>query len=391
MKKLTVNCGGAIVTKYDSQIFDSYEEIVINAGSAIFSGEAYERLSEKKLTVNAGAQKIVKEVKDPIYLGEDASLRQLVDYSGCYLLAETLVIHPAAVPGLEHIIGIMAEKVYYPQSLSLDIIKKMEAEEMVAYPDEALLVREDITLNMDFLRGLDGKKSVYAEGSIEALDAEALAAAADEGIRFTCGSVYLYAGDKEAYGPLFESEKQVMIPDGYSVLKSSQKPLKHLYAMYGGKLYILGDLLVRAEEANIVKSMQGLTVEGTVRLPMELLPEFRKIGSAGEMFLYEGMYYEITGKGEVTHEQLNAALESGTGFTIVVNGVLEIADDVTAADLETIYALHYNGIIQCPGRLQPLLRQKVESGNGLLTEKKLPEQVQREDGDMINLGQWVVS
>lgn len=391
MKKLTVNCGSAIVTKYDPQIFDVYEAIEIHAGSAVFSGEAYERLSEKKLTVNAGAQKILNNAQNLIYLGEDASLRQFMDYSGCYLLAESLVIQPAALPGLENITGIMAEKLYYPKSTPLDIIRKMDAEEMVVYPDDALLVREDAVLDMDFLQRLGGEKAVYAEGNIEALHADALAAAADSGVRFTCRTVYLYAGDREPYGHLFECRKQVLIPDGYTVLQSPKRLLKHLYAMYGGKLYIIGDLLVRAEEADILKNMQGLTVEGTLRLPMELLPEFRKIGTAGEMFLYQGIYYEANGKGELTHEQLNAAKESGTGFTVTVNGVLEITEDVTVQDLEAIYALHYNGIIQCPGRLQPMLRQKVETGNGLFTEKKLSEQVRREDGDMINLGQWVVS
>lgn len=390
MKKLTVNCGSAIVTKYDPQMFDSYEEIQINAGTAVFSGEAYEQLSKKRLTVNAAAQKILKDAQELIYLGEDACLRENVDYSGCYLLAETLVIDPSAAAGLEKISGLMAEKIYYPQSLSLDVVKKMEAEELVPYPAGALLIREDITLDDGFLQRLGNEKTVCVEGSVEALHAASLAAAKDGGIRFICAVVYLYTGEAEAYGSLFESRKTVIIPDGYQMLRSPKMPLKHLYAIHGDKLYVLGNLMIRAEEMNILQSLQGLTVEGTVRLPMELLPDFRKIGSAKEIFLYQGIYCEITGKGTLTHEQLNAALESGTGFTVVVNGVLEITEDVTLEDLQAVYALQYSGIVQCPGRLQPFLRQKVEKDDGLMTEKKLDAKDPRAEGDVISLGQWVV-
>lgn len=390
MKKLTVNCGSAIVTKYDPQMFDAYDEIQINAGTAVFSGEAYEKLSQKKLVVNAASQKIMKDARDLIYLGEEAHIKQNMSYSGSYLLAENLVIDPAAASGLENVAGIMAEKIYYPQSLPLSVVRKMDAEELVAYPDEALLIREDITLDAGFLQSLGNKKTVYVEGTVEALQAEALMAAGNADIRIICTGVYLYTGEKEAYSHLFETRKTVIIPDGYQMIRSPKKPLKHLFAIHGDQLYILGDLLIRAGEKDVLEAMRGLTVEGTVSIPMELLPDFRKTGSAKEIFLYQGVYCEITGKGTLTHEQLNAAQESGTGFTVMVNGVLEIAEDVTMEDLEAVYALHYSGIVQCPGRLQPFLRQKVETGNGLMTEKELEKIDPREEGDVISLGQWVI-
>lgn len=389
MKKLTVNCGSAMVLKYNHQLFDEYEEIDINAGSFIISGEAYRLLSKKKLVINSGVQKILDDASKFFHLGENVILKEARDYSGCFLLAEKLEIMPNALKGLTGVDSILAETIYCPESVSLEVQNSMEAEEIIMYPDDAYLVSEDTELDMNLVQNCIGKsQKMFAACCINAFDSDAISALRDNGISLSCKTLRIHSEYYENNSDIFTAEKLVVIPEGYRAVNKTES-LRRLLTLYGDKLYILGDLHIKPMDADVLLQMQGIVAEGTVKLPSELLPGFRKIGKAAEVFPYEGILVEITGKGTLSHGQFETAKELGEGYTIIVNGFVEIEDDVTAEDMEYIYSFNYNGMVKCPKKLQPLLKSRMDTENGIMTDERL-ESNDREDCNNINLGLWMV-
>lgn len=389
MKTLVVNCGVAIVKKY-REIFDGYDEIQINAGSALFNSEVYNQLNRKKLTVNTGSSKVLDKDYEIIYLGETARLNKQTDYAGCFLIAEDLIITPEAVPGLIHVSGMMAEKIFCPDTLPAAVRKLCNAEEIIVYDADTMLEMESITLDEAYMQKLAGYTKIHVDGDIDALHATALKQAKDMGLQFTCEDLRIYAGDYAEYAGLFTAENNTLVPDGWQIAPKGDS-LKKLFALYGEKVHVCGDMRFVPEDQRLLENMEGLTIEGEAYIPMDILPAFRKIGKADTIHLYEGTLWEISGAETITHEQLQAALQAGKQFTIYSKGHLSFTEDVTVQDLDAVISLSYKGIVVVKGSIQPFLRGKVTEGKGMMTDKDPAGSEESADNvNMINLGFWIV-
>ena len=361
-KTLNVNAGTALLLGDRLDAFSGYESVHINAGNALASRKAYEKLMGMGASLNSGNMTVLDIEGKPAELPENTVITASSAYDGCYLVCDgNLVIEDAK--GLGGVTGLYAETLFHPDTVDLSHVKGITAPARVVYPDGAKLRFGKMTLGGDAHILFEENTLYWVHGKLTALDEEAVRKLHDRKIKFHCRSLIVYNGLYERYRELFEADSYQLIPDGHAVvedisLDAATAPL------YGGKLFVLGDMMIPHDQAAHLSGFSSLIVNGTVTMPVTAAAAFRAVGKANEYDLYEGVLMAVNGRQTLGREQLQSALDRGISYTLKVNGMLEILGDVTAEDIGAIAAVYCNGMIKAPGAARGALDSKIREMNG---------------------------
>lgn len=392
-KRLQINCGTGLLLRFRPEVFDPYDRVEINVGSLVMSPEVSAELAKRAVQLNAGETQVMDVRGTLVDIGENARIDAAGDYTGCFLVSEgSVVLLPGGEVPLAHAEGLFVDgTLYHPASVSPGAMGRVTAEKMQAYPDGALVETDDITLSLGTVARLAAGAHLWMPGTIEAFDEAALAQAQQQDIRFTCRRLKTQQALDAAYGELFTTGEKQVVPDGY-VLEKDLILTRLSLAAYdeGTRLYVQGDLTLHPRDAGSLQKLSSIIVEGKASLPVDSVADFRRIGTAKEIFAYEGELWQVTGRETLDHAALQAALGENLSYTLVVRGSLEFDEDVTTEDLKAIRAIYYKGALACTPALKPLLASRVVKGKGTVLDIALMRRAAGEDVDeatsTINMG-----
>lgn len=150
---------------------------------------------------------------------------------------------------------------------------------LVVYPDDAVVLSgRSVKLDRTFL--LRAQSRLYWNERLfvavdPKLDAAALAA---KGCRFSAPKAILSESLAEMLAPLFSDDTELLIlPDGTAVVDDDLELTAASSRRYGSSLYVLGDVTVSADCADVLRKLEFFHASGTVTLPAALEEDFLAI------------------------------------------------------------------------------------------------------------------
>lgn len=400
-KAMIVNSGSTTILKYNPEVFDSCDLIILNSGRVTLSSRANAELNKKQLICNSGNTSVIDIPDDYTLLPANHVITDEARYEGQFLVCEgDLWIETTNTAALEGVLGVYAQKVYHPESFSIQGIPNLTAT-AVKYPDGAQLCKKSVTLDAASLRRF-GEGLVWINGELTALDGALLEQAQKKGVRFAAKSIFLHESSWTDYEALFDCQEITLVPDGHNVVDDIQFDAV-ASIIYGPKLYVRGDFTMRHDCVAAMDDIESIIVCENARLPIGAVSKFRSIGKASTYDAYEGMLWECSGTGEINHAQLAAACEKGQTFTLYITGMFALDEDVTAEDLSCLHAINYNGVLSVADPIKTMVQALVRSGSGMLASASdgidglVPEMAKKvmtqhgislEDLQLINVGAY---
>ncbi|MDR0325953.1 MAG: hypothetical protein LBI19_07680 [Oscillospiraceae bacterium] len=384
-KALNINAGSALLLNDRLEAFSGYESVHINAGSALVSGKVYDALMKMGVSFNSGNMNVLDITGEIVELPGNTAVNASMSYEGRYLLCDgNLIIEDAK--GLDGITGLYAKTLFYSDAIDLSGVKGITAARAV-YPDGAKLRIGDTALGDDAHILFEDDALYWTHGKLTALNEVAAEKLREKKTSFHCKRLIIYNGLYERYRDMFKAESYLLIPDGHAVveditLDAATAPL------YGGKLFVLGDMMIPHDQIQHLSGFSSLIVNGAVTMPVSAAAAFKAVGKANEFNLYEGVFMTVNGNQSMGHEQLQSALRRGISYTIEVNGNLDFLTDVTAEDIDAIAAIHCNGNIKAPGAARGALDSKIRAMNGNIYGYEEEENDEDEGLERINAGTY---
>ena len=380
-KTLMVNAGSAILLNERSTAFEGYDSVQMNAGSVFASRVVYEKLSGMDVMFNSGNLRIVDitgevvEVSDAITGG--------MNYAGKYLYCVgNLVIEDIA--GLDGVTGLYARNLFYADDVAMEGVPNVTAQRRIVYPGAALLRFGDCKLDNTTAATLAKATLHWVHGTIKALDEPTLARLREKAATFHCEGLVISESLYAGYGDLFETEKLTLVPDGCAVVEDIELDAATA-AIYGDKLYVLGDMTIAHDQAAHLDKLAYIYVDGEVRMPTTAAAAFRAIGEAQSYDLYEGVLIHINGVQTFGHEQCRTAIRQGLTYTLNVDGTLYFMQDVTPEDMQAIASIRCNGVISAPDAARGALDSKLKHFNGVIVD--LDAMLRKFYGEDFSLGE----
>jgi hypothetical protein len=366
-KTLQINCGLACLLRDREGILDHYDEVRINCGTLIASAELSLKLSARGAKINTGNLRVQNFHGEILCLNQGTVIDDqagTAGYKDLFVIAEgDLVIRGRGLKSLSEAEGVLTlGTCYYPRSSEPAWLAKISGNKR-AYPDDALLLLEDLTLEEALAAAPGDAKHIWVSGEVDARDGKILEAAHARGLTISCASLFTYEGLNASWGTLFKAEKRTLIPDGCEVtgdLSALDFPL------YGSRVYVRGDFRMAEKDLPLLENMERIIVKGTAFLPLLGVKRFKEIGTAEEYVLFEGILRTINGMERFSHAQLAATNQRGEKLSLVVNGSLVFDDDVRAEDAACIVSLSVNGAFFASGEVKAVLEPRVKKMNGFM-------------------------
>ena len=372
MKKiLNINAGIALLLNEQSDALSAFDTISLNAGSVIASRNVYDKLISMGASINSGSMNIIDVSGDLCELPGNTVITKDMNFDGSYIFCTGRLFIEAA-NALAGISGMYANMVFHPESVDLSSVKGITATRK-AYPDNAELYMDDITLGADSHIILKSALH-WVYGDITALDGGALGKLREKNTTFQCKKLIIHTGLYEKFSDMFTAESYLFIPDDHvfteDITLDAATSLLH-----GDKLYVYGDMLIPHDQAKHLSGFTSLIVDGTVTMPITAAKDFKSCGKANDYDLFEGMLMSVNGKETIGHEQLQAAIRMGLTYTLKVNGKMIFMEDVTPEDIEAVAAVYCNGVIYAPCSARGALDAKIKEMNGKI------ENLEAQSGD----------
>ena len=361
-KQLKINAGSAVLLKTPPESYSEYDSIHINTGSALISRKVYDKLMKLGVSINSGSTNIIDVESEVAELPDGTIITAESSYNGCFLICEGNIIIEDE-KGLEGITGLYADCVFHPQSVNLDSVKRIISPNRITYANGSKLYLDDMTLSGDSHITLDHDTSYWVHGKINALEGDALEKIRQKSISFHCKHLTTYSSLYEEYGGMFQTDNIRLIPDGYGVVWGATLDGGTSF-LHGGKLYVIGDMMIQHDQAKHLSGFSSIIVEGALTMPVSAAPSFKAVGKAKSYDLYEGVLREGNGKTTINHDMLQSAINQGISYTFRVNGKLIFTEDVTVQDIDAISAIECNGAIIISGTARGALDSKIKSVNG---------------------------
>lgn len=293
--KMILDCGACDARNVSEATLAAYESIVINAGDLIVTPESRELLNRYAVTMNCGdVLELEKDVKVRRVNGS-VQIRSTDTAPGkTYLeINGSLEIAPNTEKVLEQYVGIKVNgSVLYPQSMGGCMGMLSVNGSTVCYPDDAVILKRSAVIDKMFtLRAKDrlywaARRMIMVDPD---LDAGKLAA---KGARFSAKEVILAESKAEALVDLIDEKAEIVIvPDGTRVVLDDVELSEGTLKQYGRKLYVIGDLQVPQQSAEVLAALEYLNIRGDAAVAAEcrtLLMEKAEI--SGEVKPLRGRY-----------------------------------------------------------------------------------------------------
>lgn len=149
---------------------------------------------------------------------------------------------------------------------------------LAVYPDEAVVLKGAVKLDRSFL--LRAQARLYwTEKQFVAVDPKLDAAAlAAKGVRFAAPKAILLEQFTETLAPLFtENTELIVLPEGTAVVDDDFELTPKTFRRYGSKIYVMGDVNISDDAAEVLGQVEYLHASGDVSLPAALEDVFYAI------------------------------------------------------------------------------------------------------------------
>ena len=151
---------------------------------------------------------------------------------------------------------------------------------LAVYPDEAVVLKGTVKLDRSFL--LRAQARLYwTEKQFVAVDPKLdVAALAAKGVRFAAPKAILLEQFTETLAPLFtENTELIVLPEGTAVVDDDFELTPKTFRRYGSKIYVMGDVNISDDAAEVLGQVEYLHASGDVSL--NLKPELLELDPAG--------------------------------------------------------------------------------------------------------------
>ncbi len=396
-KKATINCGGAIILNRDLGELGAFAGGMINAGSLLASREAYQNLLAQGFSMNTGSTSIV-EFKGKALIYEDG--KQLLsaneaDLKGNFIVVKGDLILPATkAPNLSQIDGLyVMNTLYHPQSLPLAHINGLKSTKTKSYPDESIFMDNDnVELDETLFSKLNNDTTYVVKGTLAVTDPSLSQIKDSRGIRFVAEDLTIREEYLAAFGDI-DAKKRTVIPQGYALIQNDIILNATTHAIYGDKLYIMGDFLIQPKGTDYLNMFSSIIVDGSAQLTIHAVALFRKIGKASEIKVFEGELMQANGRILYSHDVLAGLKQAGIQYTLWINGYLTFDETVDSEDLDAFISISCNGLVAASPASMGAVQQKLDSLNGQLlpyVKGHTYEQDLIENAKMINTGALII-
>lgn len=265
-KKMIINCSNCDARKVSEETLAAYETIVINASTILVSPVTKELMNRYGVVMNCSS---VMEVDADVEVSSVNGSTQIKSTDAVigkrYLTVNgSLTIGPDTQKVLEQYVGIHINgSVTFPESVSAYLAKMKVNGSTTCYPDNAIVLKRNAVI--DRLFALRAKNSLYwsAKRMIMVdpqMDAFALE---KKGATFSTKEAIIAESKVEGMiGLIDEKTDIVIVPDGTAVVLDDVELDEMVIKKYGTKLYVVGNLKVREEAADVLSQLEYLNVRG---------------------------------------------------------------------------------------------------------------------------------
>lgn len=149
---------------------------------------------------------------------------------------------------------------------------------LAVYPDEAVVLKGTVKLDRSFL--LRAQARLYwTEKQFVAVDPKLdVAALAAKGVRFAAPKAILLEQFTETLAPLFtENTELIVLPEGTAVVDDDFELTPKTFRRYGSKIYVMGDVNISDDAAEVLGQVEYLHASGDVSLSAALEDVFYAI------------------------------------------------------------------------------------------------------------------
>lgn len=361
-RKLIINAAVCDVRGVSEETLKPYGSLEINAGVVISSPGAREIMAGIRAKINTastldvpeGAILCVQNGAFEIKAGQRQGKPTVLIVNG------KLVFHKGAEEALEDYPSILVNgQAVYPESLAGYLGGMNVNGSTVAYPDEAVLLKNRFVVDRVFI--LRAKDSPYfAQRSViladRSLDVKALR---EKGARFLTRKAVIAEELLEEALPLFPEETDIaVIPEGLAYVQGDQELEEGLIRRYGEKLYIDGGLHIPAAAAQALDRLERVVVLGKVTVTESMLERFLALKPEyRELAAYRGVM--ITDRSSV---QVDGAMisQNPEGMTFADCAMVALDGEISPETIREKLRFEDCGMIRC----SPEQRGAVEQVSG---------------------------
>ena len=273
-KKMIINCSNCDARKVTEETLAAYETIMINASTVLVSPETKELLNRYGVAMNCSSVLELDADVEVSSINGSAQIKSGDVVTGKrYLTVNgSLEIGPGTEKVLDQYVGISVNgSVSCPESISAYLGKIKVNGATNTYPDNAIILKRNAVI--DRLFALRAKNSLYwsARRMIMVDPHLDVAVLEKKGATFSTKEVIIAESKVEdMVGLIDEKAEIVIVPDGTAVVLDDVELNDMTFKKYGTKLYIVGDLKVKEEAAEILDTMEYLSIQGDALVVPEL-------------------------------------------------------------------------------------------------------------------------
>ena len=286
MKKMMVNCAICDMRSVSEETLKNYEQIVVNTASVLVTSETKELINRYNVMLNAAD---VIEVP----AGENVKVSS---HNGAYELTADgapregevaiLWVNGALTIGADAFAAAQAfhqirvnGAVTMPKSMSGKLSNLSVNGATNVYPDGAILLGRNAVIDRTFPLRTKENALYWAARRLVFTDAELnVAKLAEKGVRFASKSAIIAEGLAETITPMLSEDTDILIvPDGTNFVNYPFKLNKRFLKKCGKRVFINFDLVVEPEAAEILSEIEYLYVNGSVKVPKELVDAFEDV------------------------------------------------------------------------------------------------------------------
>lgn len=348
-KKLKINCAACDVRNVREEVLAAYDSVSINCATILATPESQALMSRYAVKMNcADALVLEKEVQIKTINGKAKISPTDAALPFYYIINGMLQIEPGTEAVMSKCVGMTVNgMVMYPQSMAGFLGKMNVNGKAVCYPDEAVLLKKEAVIDRVFaLRAKDrlywaAKRLILVDPR---LDPEALA---KKGARFSAPEAIIAESKVEGLIELIDERTEIVIvPDGTAVVNDDVELDETTLQRYGNKIYILGDVTVKAAAAGAVEQLEYLNIRGDVITASNVKAELLKKAESieGDVQVYYGKVYRDVPELKINTDLLT--LEED-GITVVACAIVKIDPEIPAGMiLEKLHILEC-AVVEC--------------------------------------------
>lgn len=282
-KKLVINTSLCDARNVSEETLESYENITINAAIVVTTPESGKLLHKYNVVMNCSdVVEIDKDVELMSFNGKHAIHASDAEGKPAVLMVNgSLTIEPGAEKAVSRFVSICVNgSVSYPESMASSLGMLKVNGSTTCYPDDAIMLNKVFIVDKTFIIRCKNSK-YYAQKCVVIVDPELdIGEMVNKGVQFITNKAIVAESLLESSLPLFQDSIEIItVPDGCRFIDDDVTLSKSLLLKYGTKLYIRGDLAVGPDDGELLKQLDYLYVNGSVRLQGSLEEVFFSINA----------------------------------------------------------------------------------------------------------------